>query len=187
MKTGVNGSIYLISVFFVIIIAIAFYHYRQFPALAVAGEESPGTWLSGVLLSVGAGITLMLVISRGWNPWSIVATFLFLLAVDEHFMLHERAKQWLIFNLEKPALLIREMPVLIGAALGSWIAWTVQNNLSRSARKLLMTAVIFGLISVTLDVIGAVAMWEEILKLLAELSLIFALLIEAGTNYNKAD
>jgi hypothetical protein len=34
---------------------------------------------------------------------------------------------------------------------------------------------------VTLDVIGAVAMWEEILKLLAELSLIFALLIDEGT------
>ena len=180
MKPGVSIAVYIITTFFVSTIAIAFYYYRQFPALAVAGEESPGTWLSGVLLSCSAGVALVLAIHRGRNPWALVAMFLFLLTVDEHFMLHERAKQWLTFNMDKPALLIREMPVLIGAIIGGWISWALWREMFGTGRGLLLAAVFFGLVSVTLDVIGAAALWEETLKLVAELAIVCALLVTAG-------
>src|SRR5688572_23299207 len=129
MRPGVSVAVYLITAFFVSTIAIAFYYYRQFPALAVAGEASPGTWLSGVLLSCCAGVGLVLVILRGRNPWALVAIFFFLVAADEHFMLHERAKQWLTFNMDKPILFIREMPVFIGVIIGGWISWRLWREL----------------------------------------------------------
>jgi hypothetical protein len=180
---SVSNAFYLITTFFVATMASAFYYYRQFPALAVAAEASPGTWLSGVLLCCCAGIALVLVIHRGWNPWALVVVFFFLMAADEHFMLHERIKQWLIFNMDKPVLLIREMPVFIGAIIGGCIAWALWRESAGASRKLLIAAVFFGLMSVTLDVIGASAMWEEILKLIAELTIVCALLLEAGRIY----
>jgi hypothetical protein len=182
MKSRVSIAVFLITTFFIATIAIAFYHYRQFPALAIAVEESPATWLSGVLLSCGAGIALVITMHRGWNPWAVIAVFLFLLTVDEHFMIHERGKQWIAFNLHSQVLLIREMPVFIGTAIGCWISWILWRSMTGSARWLLIASIFFGIISVTLDVIYASALWEEMMKLIAELSIVCALLITAGKN-----
>jgi uncharacterized membrane protein len=179
MKSRVSIAVYLITTFFITTIAIAFYHYRQFPALAVAVEESPATWLSGMLLSCGAGIALVITMHRGWNPWALLVMFLFLLAADEYFMLHERSKQWIAFNFNSQILLIREMPVFIGAAFGCWISWTLWRSMTGAARWLLIAAFFFGVISVTLDVIYASALWEEMMKLIAELAIVCALLITA--------
>ena len=49
-----------------------------------------------------------------------------------------------------------------------------------TARTLLLTAVVLGTISVTLDVVNAAALWEETLKLVAELAMGCALLVTAG-------
>jgi hypothetical protein len=182
MKSRVSIAVCLITTFFITTIAIAFFHYRQFPALAVAVEESPATWLSGVLLSCGAGIALIITTHRGWNPWAVVVVFLFVLAADEHFMLHERCKQWIVFNFNSQALLIREMPVFIGTAIGCCISWILLRSMTGSARWLLIAAIFFGIISVTLDVIYASALWEEMMKLIAELAIVCALLITAGKN-----
>ena len=183
MKPAFNIAVYIIIALFVTTLAVAFYHYRQFPALAVAVEESPGTWLSDVLLSCSAGIALILSIHRGWKPWALVAVFLFLLAADEHFMLHERAKQWLAFNIDSDTVLIREMPVFVGTIIGGWIAWMLWKSLEGIARKLLQVAVFSGIISVMLDVFGAAAMWEELMKLVAELAITCGLLL----SYKKGD
>jgi hypothetical protein len=180
MKSGVSFAIFLVGSLFVVTMACAFYYFRYFPVLAVATEESPGTWLSVVLLSCSAGLALVLTMHRGWFPWSIVAVFLFLLAADEHFMLHERAKQTLTFSVDEPVLLIREVPVFIGATIGALISWALWRQLTAAARVLLLAAVLFGIISVTLDVIGTSAMWEETLKLVAELSFTCCLLVEVG-------
>jgi hypothetical protein len=186
MKSRVSIALCLITTFFITTIAIAFYHHRQFPALAVAVEESPATWLSVVLLSCSAGVALVITMHRGWNPWSLVVMFLFLLAADEHFMVHERGKQWIAFNFHSQVLLIREMPVFIGTAIGCWISWTLWRSMTGSARWLLIAAIFFGIISVMLDVIYASALWEEMMKLIAELAIVCALMITAGKNQSTA-
>jgi hypothetical protein len=180
MRSRVNIAIFIVIALSILTIVIAFYYYRQFPALAVVVEDSPGTWLSGVLLSCGAGVALVLSILRGWKPWSLTTVFLFLLAADEHFMLHERAKQWIAFNIDNQTLFIRELPVFIGAVAGGWIAWMLWRELIGFGKVLLLIAVFAGVISVTLDVIATDAMWEELMKLVAELGLVCALVVMVG-------
>ncbi len=181
MRYRTNVGVYLLCAFFIVSLSIAFYFNRNFPVLVVAAESSVGTWVSGVLLSCCAAIALVICIHQGWYPWALLSSFFFLLAADEHFMFHERMKEWIIFSYANPSVIIRELPVVVGAFAGSWISWILWSYLKESSRVFLLAAVFLGIASVILDVIAAAALWEECLKLVAELAITCALLVQAKT------
>jgi hypothetical protein len=180
MRSRVTIGIYLLCAFVCISLGLAFYFYNDFPVLIVAGESSVGTWVSGVLLSCCAACALVLTTRRGRHPWILVSSFFFLLAADEHFMFHERAKEWIIFSFETPSVIFRESAVIVGALMGAWISWLLWDRLKKGSRTFLSYAVFLGLVSVVFDVAGGDALWEECFKLAAELTIASALLVEAG-------
>jgi hypothetical protein len=178
MKSS-NVEVHLLCAFFVGTLGIAFYFNRNFPILVVAPESSVGTWVSGVLLSCCAAILLVLSMHRGWYPWALIGAFFLLLAADEHFMFHERMKEWIMFSFPNQPVIVRESPALAGAIVGGLVSWILWIRLQKFSRLFLAAAVLLGASSVSLDVIGDSALWEECLKLLAELTITCALLFEA--------
>lgn len=180
MRPHTSVGVYALCTFFIFGLGIAFFFNRNFPVLAVASESSVGTWISGVLLSCCASANLIISIHRGWYPWVLFTSFFFLLAADEHFMFHERLKDWIIFSNSKSIIIIGELPVMAGALIGGWVSWILWSRLGKFCRTLLLGAVFFGTASVILDVVGSAALWEECLKLMAELAIACALLVEGS-------
>ncbi|MEJ1239726.1 hypothetical protein WBG78_16435 [Chryseolinea sp. T2] len=173
-------GIFFLCVFFVTVIAAAVYRSMPYPLQATSGESSAGTWLSGVLLAVGATCSLINGMqSRNWK-WYVIALFFLLLAADEHFMFHERLKEWLIFTDHSRPFWFYEAPVLIGAAAGVLVAYTLARMLQGSGRLLLFIGAVLGSISVIMDVLAAGVLFEDVFKLLAELTIACALLYNKG-------
>ncbi|MGC3945668.1 MAG: hypothetical protein QM762_14300 [Chryseolinea sp.] len=171
---------FVLCAFFVIVLLVAFLKSAPYLSNAIAGESSVGTWLSGVLLVTGA-VTSLIVGSRHqlWK-WYIISVFFLMLAADEHFMFHEKIKEQLIFSDHTKPFWFYEVPVLLGAILGFVVAMVLVRILSGWSRKLLMIGVAFGLASVTMDVLAAGVLIEDMFKLLAELAVACALLIETS-------
>jgi hypothetical protein len=181
MRYRYNVGVYLLCAFFVLTLGTAFFFNRNFPVLVVASESSVGTWISGVLLTCCAAIALVISIHQGWHPWVLLKVFFFFLAADEHFMFHERMKEWIIFSYRNAPVIMRESPVMVGALIGGWVSWMLWSRVKRQSRGFLLGAVLLGLASVILDVIGSSALWEESFKLTAELAIVCALLVQAST------
>jgi hypothetical protein len=175
-----NVAVCLLCTFFVVSLGLAFFFNRNFPIQAVGAESSVGTWVSGVLLSCCAAVVLVIGMNEGWRPWAFLTIFFFLLAADEHFMFHERMKEWIIFSYTEPSLIFRESPAIFGALVGAAISWMLWTRLKSLSRMLLLVAVLLGGASVVLDVAGISALPEEILKLMAELAIGCALMARAG-------
>lgn len=173
-------AVVLLCVLFILFFAVAIVLHPYNPVLILAGESSPGTWMSGVLLIVAATAALITGTRRGWYPWYIAAVFLFVLATDERFMFHEQLKEKIIFSVDgaQTSRWLYEFPVILGALSG--IAFTVLlwHYLQLTSRMLLACAAVLGSISVGIDVMHAGVVWEECFKLLAEILLVCALLKE---------
>lgn len=171
----------LVCLFLSIVFVVAFLNNPNYPALVIAGESSVGTWASGMLLVMSATTSLLFGMRRGWFPWSVVAIFFLVLALDERFMLHEHVKGRIIFfyGLD-PARqhLIAELPVIAGAVLGAMVAFILWRQVRRPGRMLLVGAIVLGIASVTIDVLALGVLWEDSFKVFAELMVVCALLME---------
>lgn len=171
----------ILCVFLAVVFTVAFFNNRYYPASVIAGESSVGTWASGVLLVMSATISLIFGMRRGWFPWSVVAIFFLVLALDERFMLHEGVKGKIIFHYGlDPAQqhLVAELPVIGGALLGAFVAFTLWRHIHRRGRVLLVGAIVLGIASVTIDVLALGVLWEDSFKVFAELLVVCALLTE---------
>jgi hypothetical protein len=164
--------------FLAVVLAIAFLNHRYSPVSVVAGEDSVGTWASGMLLVVSATISL----TRGFRlPWPAVALFFLVLALDERFMFHESLKARLIMQYKLDPLhpgLVAELPVMVGALVGAIVSLILWRRFQKTGKILIAIAVIFGLSSVVIDVFSFGVFWEDIFKLIAELAVACAFLSE---------
>jgi hypothetical protein len=177
-------SVVLLGGLFTLFFVIALAWHPHNPVLILAGESSPGTWLSGVLLTVAAAIALITGMRRGWFPWYIASVFFFILAADERFMFHERIKEKIIFSSpHETSRWLYESPVILGACAGIAVTALLWLHLQQTSRILLLLASIAGGVSVGFDITGAGVLWEECLKLLAELLLVCSLLKEVIANH----
>lgn len=168
----------IVIAFFALVLIAAFVRSKGFPALAISGEASVGTWLSGVLLVICATLCLVFGMRRGWMPWYILTLFFLALAADERFMFHEGIKERIIFATKVRGSLMAELPVIIGALVGFGVMFMLWNRLHRTGRVLLVGAVVLGSASVVFDVFHMGAAWEDSFKLFAELLVVCALLRE---------
>jgi hypothetical protein len=118
-------------------------------------------------------------LKRGLIPWSLFAFSFALLALDERFMFHEQLKFRLQFHFPgwvRFGAWIYESPVLMAGCGGLILAISLYRHLQGRARLLLAIAVCLGAVSVAIDVSHTGAFWEDACKLLAEFSLVVALL-----------
>jgi hypothetical protein len=180
MRELSHWPIKLLCFFFFLFFIIAFFLQRDFPIRVVAGEDSPGTWMSGALLVIAATTSLVISNREGWWPWSLFFVFFVVLALDERFMFHEQIKEYLIFSLGKSTpRLIYELPVMLGACVGVCIAFMLWHCVNKGSRVLLMCAALLGSLSVTLDVLNVATFFEETSKLAAELFICCAVMRKA--------
>ena len=171
----------LVVLFFAIVVVIAFVVNKYYPVRAIAGEDSAGTWLSGVLLVMAMTLSLIAGKRRGAFLWYIAALFFLLCAADEHFMFHEQLKERLLFafpGVTSGKALLFELPILVGAAAGIAMTALLWRAVCRSYRPLLAGAAAFGGLSVVIDVLGRGVFWEDCCKLVAELLIVLLLIGE---------
>ncbi|QQS05759.1 MAG: hypothetical protein IPK50_02460 [Fibrobacterota bacterium] len=152
------------------------------PVLVVSGEDSLGTWLSGAMLVACCAFSLHLWKMRGARPWSPLALFFGLLALDERFMFHESMKERIQvgFGDMSPPNIVSEFPVIGGALLGIAVCCALWRKLPSKGRALLVSGAVLGAASVAMDVLHQGALPEDACKLLAELCVLQALWAETG-------
>jgi hypothetical protein len=147
----------------------------------IAGENSIGAWLSGAFLIISSTITAVIASRRGWYPWIPFTIFFMLLAIDEKFMIHEAIKRKIVFSnfgkTSEPVYWIGEIPVILAACVGAVVAWILWKNVSRY-HWLIAAGVIFGIASVTFDVLTLGVLWEDSFKLIGEMAICSVLVIE---------
>ncbi|MBT1707340.1 hypothetical protein KK062_03860 [Fulvivirgaceae bacterium PWU5] len=170
----------LICLFVTGVLIVALVRNYYYPLLAISGEPSAGTWLSGVLLIMSATLSLVAGMDRHPWTWFSVATFFLTLALDERFMFHEQLKEQIIFftyGRNFPHALY-ELPVIFGACMGAGVAFLLWSQLSRCGRVVLVCAVSLGLVSVVIDILATgPVLFEDSSKLLAELLVTCALVL----------
>lgn len=173
----------ILCIFFLLLFGIAL-AFGSSPVAVIAGEKSVGSWMSGVLLIISSTTTVFIALKRGWYPWAVFAMFFMLLAIDENFMIHEAMKRMLVFTryeaTNQPVYWVGEIPVIIAAVAGAGVAWVMSRHVNRDLRWLIATGVLFGSASVIIDVFSIGVLWEDCLKLIAELSVTCALVTEAS-------
>lgn len=176
-----RGVILLCSFFFIVFSAALWW--SNLPAvLIIGGEDSVGSWMSGVLLVISSTLSAVIASMRRWYPWTLFSIFFMLLAIDENFMIHEAIKRWIIFtNFEKtnePVYWIGEIPVVLAACFGIAIAWVLWKHTAGNVRWLIVAGGLFGAASVAIDVASSGIIWEDSFKLLGELSITNLLVLE---------
>jgi hypothetical protein len=176
-----RGVLILCS-FFSLVFSIAFC-WSSLPAvLIIGGEDSIGSWMSGVLLVISSTLSGVIASKRTWYPWILLSLFFMLLAIDENFMIHEAIKRWIIFsNFEtthEPVYWIGEIPVVIAACFGAVVAWIMWRNADQRFRWLIIAGALSGAASVTIDVLSMGVIWEDSFKLLGELAITSLLTLE---------
>jgi hypothetical protein len=170
-----------VALFFAIVVIVAFVTNKYYPVRAIAGEDSVGTWLSGVLLVMAMTLSLVAGKRRGALLWYMAALFFLLCAADEHFMFHEQFKERLIFAFTGAGSgsgLLFELPILAGAAAGIAMTALLWPTIRRNGRVLLAGAAAFGGLSVVIDVLGQGVFIEDCCKLAAELLIVLLLIGE---------
>lgn len=185
---SLNYAIVLLISFVMPSLLVALYYHKRFPINAIAGEDSVLTWLSGVLLAVGAALTMVLGTKTSKFNWFVVTIFFLLLAADERFMFHERVTTKLThlyhqdLGLTSP---LYQMPVFAGACMGIFVSLFLWKQMNGRDRILLSTGVIFGTLSLMFDVFSLGVVWEELLKLVAEFFVIIVLLRQTAAANNS--
>jgi len=179
MQNNRYTGVAILCLFFFLVFAIAFLFSNRSPTMIIGGENSVGSWISGVLLVISATATAIIASKFGWWPWLIFTVFFVLLAVDENFMIHEAIKRQIIFTsferTNSPGYWRGELPVIFAACNGLVVAWIMWKSIDRNVRWLIVAGVIFGTTSVTIDVISAGVLWEDSFKLISELFIASAL------------
>ena len=169
----------ILCLFFFVVFAIAFLFSGDTATTIIAGEDSVGSWMSGVLLIISAAVSANAASVRKPYPWLLFTIFFALLAVDENFMIHEGLKRWIVFSrfeaTGEAVYWIGELPVIAGAFVGALVAFVMWRHVDQKARWLIALGVIFGLISVTMDVVAYGVVWEDSCKLIGELAVTSAL------------
>lgn len=147
-----------------------------------AGEDSVGSWMSGVLLIISSTVAAAVALRRGWYPWFPFAIFFLLLAVDENFMIHEAMKRSIVFvtyeRTNHAIYWMGELPVVVAAGIGAAVAWVLSRNIDRTLRWLIGIGVLFGSCSVVIDILSVGVFWEDSCKLAGELAVTCALVEE---------
>jgi hypothetical protein len=151
MKIKANVAVLIILLLFILFFAVVLTSRWNFPALAISGEESPGTWMSGALLLISAGLSLSLSFRKAF-PWIFIFLFFATLAVDERFMLHEQLKEYIIFSLHADSRFVYELPVIAGACVGFAVAFMLFKELDAAGKIFLAGAALLGMVSVIVDV-----------------------------------
>ena len=180
MRTS-TGAVAALIATFVLVLLSAYLARPHYPMLVIGGELSVGTWMSGVLLIMSATLCLVIGMRHGFYPWLLFFIFFVLLAVDERFMFHETIKQHIIFSYGQgkvPARWIYELPAIIGAVFGVFMAVLFWRRLRAASRPFVILVAIMGAASVAIDVLAAGLFWEESFKLFAELTMTCILLKE---------
>jgi hypothetical protein len=176
------GGVGILCGFFILVFGFAFFFSRESITYIVAGEDSVGSWMSGTLLTMCATITGIIAMKRKWYPWLIFTIFFIALAIDENFMIHEAMKRTLVFtNYEqtgKPNDWIGEIPIIVASLFGALIASILWTNLDNSIKWIIPMAAALGSASVVMDVMAVGVLWEDLLKLIAELLVTCALILE---------
>ena len=170
----------IVCLFVTSVLIVALLRNYYYPLLAISGEASAGTWLSGVLLIMSATLSLVTGMDRHPWTWFPVAAFFLILALDERFMFHEQLKEQIIFFTYDRGLphTLYELPVIFGACMGAGAAFLLWTQLSRYGRIVLVCAVALGLVSVAIDVLATgPVLFEDSSKLLAELLVTCALVL----------
>lgn len=150
---------------------------------AFRSDASPVSWLSSALLLTLAVMSLRLLVDGGLPRWlgGWLALAMFVLALDEQFMLHEL---WKYRCHELTALCktawARELPMLMVALVGAMTAVLLHRALpSRLTRGLLWGGISTGLWAIFVDQVPMpypIAELEEAFEVLAE-SLVLAALL----------
>jgi len=179
-----KGVILLCSFFF-LVFSIALSWDSSPAVLIIGGEDSVGSWMSGVLLVISSTLSAVIASKRGWYPWILFSLFFILLAVDENFMIHEAIKRWIIFsNFEKtnePVYWIGEIPVVAAAFFGAAVAWVMWRRVDARFRWLIIAGATFGSLSVTIDIFSMGVIWEDSFKSIGELAVACAMVMEFET------
>jgi hypothetical protein len=162
---------------------------------AFRSDASPVSWLSGALLLTLSVVPLRL-LADGGLPRSLggwLALAMFVLALDEQFMLHELWK----YRCHELTVLcnitwVRELPLLIVAFVGTITAGLMHRALpSRLTRRLLWAGIGTGLWATVVDQLGMpypVSELEESFEVLAEALVLAALLtVPPGGHAARAD
>lgn len=179
MKSS-SQAVIAICFFFAGILAVGFYSSAYFPARVVIGEASIGTWISGALLIMCSTLCMVMAMQKSVWPWCVLALFFAVLALDERFMFHERLKEQIIFSAATATRWIYELPVMVGALGGAAMAYLLWKNLHKTGRLLLIIAAAMGTLSVLIDIMASGVIWEESLKLIAELVVTCILVQKTG-------
>lgn len=187
MRSHNRGSISICSFFF-LVFGISLFAPVS-PVRIIAGENSVGSWMSGVLLVISSTACAIISMRRGWYPWTLLSTFFILLAIDENFLIHESLKRKIVFvtyeQTNQAIYWLGELPVIGMAVVGMIVAWILWKHLQLSIRWLIPLGAFFGICSVTIDVLGLGVLLEDSLKLFAELAVACALVTELELDITK--
>ena len=181
MKRTQDKAALLLCSFFIVVFVVAFAQNRHYPMLVIAGEDSVGTWMSGVLLIVCATTSISIGIRQSKAVWFLLALFFLILACDERFMFHEQLKEKIVFffgSTRGVSRWVAELPVLIGAVIGVFVSHFLWQLLTGKSRLLLVLAAVFGTASVIIDVLSSGVLFEECFKLAGELAIACGLLFK---------
>lgn len=157
------------------------------PALprAIALEDSPVVWLQTSLLVTAVILSITLGHLQMKKRWFVIAVLVFLVALDERFMGHERIKWWLleaVYDGDAATMGWRGDALLLVYPAGGLIMLVAMwRALDAPARYFLAAAVSIGAIAVGLDVLDLLISWqivEELLELTAETLFASGLLVQ---------
>lgn len=148
-------------------------------------ERSPLGFLSSLLLTAAGAIALaQLLRPAATRRFAVLAGGLFLLALDERFMGHERLKKLILVNVydyDKAAMgVVGDLPLVVVALLGLGLLWKLRDEFkARPVRLLLIAAVGCGALSLLFDVATlhpTGQLIEELLELNAETLFLIAVI-----------
>jgi hypothetical protein len=162
---------------------------------AIALEDAPIAWLQSTLLAASAVTCLCHSLLSRRSAWYAIAGVLFVLALDERFMGHERVQEWVWLNVfdgdSERAGRWPNVPTLIEAAVvAASVTWLARQSPSGFPLVLIRSALAIGAGAVAMDFFSdnvGLQIVEELLELLAETLFFIGLLLPLGVPRAELD